>query len=124
MGMPQFDSSHGEAQRPERPAAQPPVDRNLLEKVLQETMAVVSVGPNELSALIDVGRRHAGQPLALEPVAVELVDAILRHRLPSINMQGPSRHEMLVQIAEAMLDDPRSEQRLKGLWARLTEAAS
>ncbi len=126
MGMPQFDSAPGDAQRPEQPA-QPlspknSIDKALLDRVLQETMAAVSVGPQELSALLDVARKYHGQPLTLEPVAVELVEAILRFRLPALQLSDPQRREMLTQIAELLLEDPPSAERLRRLWDRLKEA--
>ncbi len=101
----------------------PPPDKSLLERVLHETISPESMQPEELSALIEVGRRYCGQPLSLHPIAVELVDAILKFRVAHIATSDQLRRHMSEQIAESLLDDPQSEERLEGFWNRLVEAA-
>ena len=103
-------------------AAHRPIDASLLDEVLQNTLSLSSVAPHELADLIDVGRRYCGQPLAWQPIAVELVQVILRHRLSAVTATDGQR-EMAEQIAESLMEDPHSESRLRAFWDQLVEAA-
>jgi hypothetical protein len=100
-----------------------PVDPSLLDQVLQNTLSLSSVAPHELSDLIDIGRRYCGQPLVVDPIGLELVEVILRHRLSAATSSPAERREMARQISESLLEDPHCETRLRDFWNQLVEAA-
>ena len=85
-----------------------PADRELLDRVLEQTLARINEGvlfeAPDMNALKEVARRYRGQPLSLEPVAVELVQAALRP-----------------QVARMLIDDPTAHDRLQGFWDRLSQ---
>lgn len=99
------------------------VNPSLLDEVLQNTLSLDSVSPRELSDLIDIGRRYYGEPLAEEPIGIELVEVVLRHRLAAVAPQQDQRREMARQITESLLSDPSCESRLRAFWHQLLEAA-
>lgn len=130
--LPQSDPPQRDAGRsssPSHASETPPasaestgIDRDLLERVLQETLAAVTIGADELASLVSVRRALDRQPFS-QAVARDLVEVIVRHRLPGVPLSPVQREAMLQQIAAALVDDPRSEQRLERLWAQLGEAA-
>jgi len=104
-----------------------PETAELLENVLQETLAVCTsdepLDRGEIERFLQVARRHRGQPLAADPVAGELVFAVLaRH------FAGEFREEFwraaAARIARTLLDDPVAKARLERFWGRLCEEAS
>jgi hypothetical protein len=103
-----------------------PIDRALLEKVLEETLSASHHGApgsiTGLEALRDVARRYRGQPLVLDPVAMELVWAMLRSSFPKVREGSREWRTMSTRIAQTLLDDPVARERLKAFWGRLTES--
>lgn len=101
------------------------VDRALLEKVIEQTL--LSLGgsepssPEDLAALREVARRHSGRLFGLEPVAVEMVEAVLRDQLEHLRTHQ-SRRAMVVEIATTLYEDQDSHDRLLALWNQLSEA--
>ena len=74
-----------------------------------------------MNALKEVARRHRGQPLSLEPVALELVKAALRPQLGAL-ADTPGVYEKLsLQVARMLIDDPIAYDRLQGFWNRLSQ---
>jgi len=130
MSSPQFDS-----QGPLRPSrtdgagargpGHPTIDKDLLESVLRCTIAYYE-GDGQLTAeerhdIQDVVRRYRGGALRLEPVARELVEAVLRVEFrgrPGWTALWPG---IAVQIAEALWEDPVSRGRLETLWGHLAK---
>jgi len=106
-----------------RPLAGPAADPALIERVLRETLAASDTEQprdrQELAALREVSRRHPAEPFGLEPVAKEMVEAILRVRFADRFHGAESRSAMAARIAETFCDDPISAERLKDLWVRL-----
>ena len=100
-------------------------DPALLDKVLKQTLDAQSSGDpsanDRMRALVDVARRHRGKPLTLEPVAVELVEAVLAEEFPQPHTPPKLRQAMSARIAQTLLDDPVSRERLAVFWARLSE---
>jgi hypothetical protein len=100
-------------------------DRALLERVLRQTLADSDSGAAlddaDREALLEVARRHRGEPFALEPVAVALVHAVLL-----THFQGPSGSSefwrgVSLPIAGTLCDDPVMRGRMEALWDRLCE---
>ena len=117
---------------PDRPFLESPslprqvADLDLLEKVLRETLAVsdpeVPMSRGEWEALRQVAQRHMNVALSLDPVAIQLVTAILVTRFHDVACPDELWQTLARQIAETLWEDPTSQTRLHALWARLTEA--
>jgi hypothetical protein len=115
----------------ERPAPGPvPEDRaaeddGLLQNVLQQTLAAMDVGQvvddAERQVLREVVERHSGAELCLEPIAEELVSAILTVRFRCLDYPAGVWKSMAPQIARILWEDPASRARLLALWTRLNE---
>ncbi len=100
----------------------------LLESVLHATLTICAsdepLDPSDLQRLREVARRHAGCSTVTEPVAVELVRAVLEGHFPSgsfVEGVGPTA---VTQIAQTLLDDPASKARLERFWNRLVGEAT
>ena len=97
-------------------------DHAAFEEVLSETLnqkSFQAIGADSLAALCQVAQRYPGSKLTLDPIAVELVDSILRIR---INWQGRAAsywHEMSREIAVSLYESPASKERLVILWDAL-----
>lgn len=115
------------------PSDQPPADHEkasdggLLEQVLQETLfgsgAAGLLDEPLLAALVEVARRHPGRPLSLDPVMVDLVQAIVRINLGQYSRSDADWQAMSRRIAETLWEDQPSHERLERFWTRLSEAA-
>ncbi len=107
------------------PPSSPAPDPDLLETVLRETEELLdgdqAPDGREKDALRDVARRHGGDPLCLDPVTVELVQAVVGSRFRSRPDSVDFWREMVLQVARSLFDDPVSHERLRALWARLRE---
>ena len=107
---------------------------SVLDEAIRKTIASwrpqESVSKEEFNALKEVARRHQDKALELEPVVVDLVDALLKlhfaeHPNAHSGASPPdvhSRREMSREIATSLFDAPESQQRLHSLWAKLLEA--
>lgn len=99
-------------------------DRGLLEHVLAQTDqrngAAGGVDRDVLIALREVANRHRGLPFCLDPIACELVRAVLKGNFP-----GPADHppfvQMFRQIALTLFEDPNTCERLQEFWTRLSQ---
>jgi hypothetical protein len=101
------------------------VDRKLLESVLRETLATERcdepLEPRQREALRQIAQQHRGEPLTLEPVGVQLVDAILRSEVPVLAMAPETWRAMTAQIAATFFEDPGLRARIELLWNHLSE---
>ncbi|MEX2120140.1 MAG: hypothetical protein WD847_11145 [Pirellulales bacterium] len=115
----------GERRQEKSPGAEGAVDRGLLEKVVEQTL--LSLGgseppaPEDVAALREVVSRHSGRRFGLDPVAVEMVEAVLRDQLEQLRTHQ-SRRAMVVEIATTLYEDQDSHDRLLALWNKLSEA--
>jgi hypothetical protein len=116
-GTPAKEEARGEALDPSR-AASRLVD--VLDRALRLSSSSQDIDPAEAAALRAVGERHRGKELTVEPVACELVAAMLesfyRRRAPEL------WRRLARPIAATLLDDPASQERLEALWRSLNEA--
>ena len=98
-------------------------EQGLLEAILRETVPEMDVatplGSAEREGLRDVARRHAGRDLVLDPVAVELVQAVLRPSVPDAWTGGEPWRRLTCAVATAVFDDPQFRRRLEALWSGL-----
>jgi hypothetical protein len=120
------DGGEGSAGKPQPEGAQP-IDRGFLDQVLNRAFQggerpSAEVESATLDELRRIAKTYQGHPLTVEPVAVELVHAVLARR--AIRGEKPeSWQKMLTQVAESLFDDPASKERLEAFWARLCEAS-
>jgi hypothetical protein len=121
-----YDSNHSTGRPPPERDAEPKQTvpaRDLLEQVLRQTLngASETADPAALEALSLVAARHRGRPLELQPVAVDLVHAVLSAQFPGQFGDAAGARELSAEIARTLFDDPPSRHRLEALWSRLAE---
>ncbi|MEX0712151.1 MAG: hypothetical protein WD278_07360 [Pirellulales bacterium] len=101
------------------------VDRSLLEKVVEQTLLNLGgsepMAPEDVAALREVASRHSGRVFGLEPVAVEMVEAVLRGQFEQLHTDQ-SRRAIAAEVATTIYEDQVSHDRLLALWNRLSEA--
>jgi hypothetical protein len=121
------DSSQGTPTQPVSPAGRT-YERSLLESVLQQTLedseAGVPLEDADSQALSEVVRRHRGQPLTLEPIAVELVQAVLWTHYGRLASSPEFWRTVSAEVAQTLFDDPVASPRLERLWHRLGRIGS
>ena len=76
----------------------------------------------DLETLRDVARKHRGRPFELRPVAVDLVDSILRLRIGQGDASQLPPREMVEQIATTLAESPGTFDRLEEFWELLCES--
>jgi hypothetical protein len=102
------------------------MNQDVLDQVLRE--ALVSLEPSQwlrgegLDAVSGVARRHRGKPFALDPIAVELVEALLGLLLGRSAEGSRPWRRMAAAVAETLCDDPVASERLGALWRQLVKA--
>jgi hypothetical protein len=99
---------------------------DFLKQVMSQTVAGMTssreLSPQVYAALLEVAKRYPGEPLSLDPIAIELVSASLKVQMPAIAGREALSRRMYSWVASSLLDDPAARQRLAELWARLGEA--
>ena len=99
---------------------------DFLKEVMSQTVAGITstreLSPKVFAALLEVAKRYPGEPLSLDPIAIELVGACLSVQMPAIAARDALSRRMYAWVASSLLDDPAARQRLAELWARLGEA--
>lgn len=124
-------SSFGQEDRRPAPApAQEPAagesdsGRALFEEVLSLTQSSLEPADleahPELAAFFEVARRYPGEPLALEPMGLELVEAALSSHFRDLEMDSREWKTMVATIAGSLFDDPAAHERLIAFWERLS----
>ncbi len=103
-------------------------DQKLLNQVLTET-ALGELDDDQYSAedlrlLREVAARYPTAAFDLEPVAVELVRAVVGEPFRGLLGAQEQWWTITYEIAQTLFNDPRSRQRLELLWIRLREAAT
>jgi hypothetical protein len=100
-------------------------DPSLLDVVMQQTLFAESAQEQErlesLEELLQVARRRRGEPFALDPVCIELVQTVLGAPIRALVISEEQWHVMTRQVAQTLCDDPASYDRLSTLWRRLSE---
>jgi hypothetical protein len=111
------------ANEPPQPAI--PTESGLLREVLQHTTEIGGPGRplerRESEALAAVARRYRGQSLDVEPVATELVGAMLIALFPPSPNSADQRAAVARHVAQTLLEDPRCQERLAAIWKRCCE---
>ena len=120
---PAAEATHAEPQEADDAGPAP----DFLKEVMSQTVAGITstreLSPKVFTALLEVAKRYPGEPLSLDPVAIELVGACLAVQMPAIAAREALARRMFAWVASSLLEDPAARQRLAELWARLGEAA-
>src|SRR5687768_11543543 len=104
------DPSHPEREKlPDRPDLE-----GLLEQALDVPRESDAANQIDVDALRAVVRRHRSAPFALDPMAVEMVEILLRSYFGAGDWSGPS-----LQIARTLFEDPVGRERMERLWNQL-----
>jgi hypothetical protein len=123
----QNDGESYYAAGPEQPKPAEPGDSPLFEQVLRETLAASGLGgalsAEELDGLVAVARRHAGQPLVLDPIAVDMVESLVLKRFGHLHRDADYWRNVAREIATALFEVPQSQARITRLWQQLAELA-
>jgi len=81
------------------------------------------VSPEEIAALQAVAKRHGHVPLTLDPVAIELVEAIVLVNYGHLQRHSEVWQKTAKKIATLLCDAPESHARLENLWHKLVESS-
>ena len=98
--------------------------RELLDSVLRRTAedgSGATLDAADRDAFEEVARRYRGQPLTLEPVAVELVQAVLSVHFQGFSCPREALRQLSSEVAQTILDDPVAGPRLEAFWGRFGE---
>ena len=128
MGSGRPDERSSNSVGPGKPADRldelPPAD--VLEDVVRQTLAGQqpgSVGAEEIEALQQIAKQYGGVPLELQPVAGELVTALLKLRFRSLGLSDEVWQNVGRRVAGTLLDDPVAGDRFRQLWRQLGGAS-
>jgi hypothetical protein len=112
--------------REEYAAEAPALDAGALDAVLRATLESAEsderVTSEEVAALRDVARRHGPRPLVLDPIAIDLVQALILVNYGALRRPPEVWQATAAKIATLLFDSPTTRARLENLWARLHEA--
>lgn len=99
---------------------------DLLDRILEETRLGESGADEDRAAglqeLKQVASRHSGAAFSLDPVAVEMVRAVVGPGCRKLAGSDEAWQAMTRSIAQTLFDDVRTRERLERLWHRLCEA--
>lgn len=106
------------------PAPESAVGSHMLDQILElasgGSLRAGFVEPDDVLAMREVAKTLAGEPFTLEPVAVELIRAVLNVQFQKAGIPPATVEAMARQIAATLCDDPSARQRLEALWVALT----
>jgi hypothetical protein len=98
------------------------VSAEFLERVLAQTEAAAAdseaIRPAEREALLSVAKKYRGQQLCLDPIGVDLVQAMLTSQFPG---NGVNWRSVAADVAFVLMDDPVSLPKVESLWTHLSE---
>ncbi len=101
------------------------VTQDLLQSVLEQTDAASrgddALDPQQRLALDGVVRRYRGQPFSLDPIATEMVRAMLTTEFRDRPEWADAWEAVSGHVAQTLWEDQVSRDRLDALWLRLSE---
>jgi hypothetical protein len=107
-----------------KPTDEPAVGSQMLDQILELALGGAPqagfVEPEDVTAMRKVAKKLAGHSFALEPVVVELIQAVLQLQFEKAGIPSATVHAMARQIATTLYDDPSARARLEALWAGLS----
>ncbi len=125
-GQPDFEQFRSSSEIPSGSDQGDSTDPKLFDQVLDETLSVAgespAINPEDLQSLIKVAGRHADCPLTLDPVLIEIVQAILDARFNTKPVAANLWNAMARRVAETLWEDQPSRERIQKFWLRLCGA--
>jgi hypothetical protein len=116
------------SERQAEPEAGAALGSHMLDQILSLTSGGAPragyVEATDVQPLLEVARNLASVPFVLEPVAVELIHAVLQAQFSKAGLEAAQVRAMAHQIATTLCDDPGSKARLEALWNALVERVS
>ena len=119
------DGGHADVSyRPAEPAVSP--DEGALEAAVRTTLESAPgdarATAEEIAALREVAVRFGPCPLNFEPIAIELVAAIINVNYGGLYRTPDVWRAIALKIASALYESPAARSRLENLWRRLHES--
>ncbi len=106
----------------------PEVELSLLEAIVQQTAAALDeqalAHTRDLPRLRDIAQRHAGDVLTLDPILIELIEALLETHVPLLARSATLRSKVARSVSQTLFDNPVCRGRLELLWSQLLDNAS
>jgi hypothetical protein len=123
---PQGNSADRDSASEQQAESAPLIADDALDAIVRATLESADdeahVTNEEIAALAAVARRHRLAPLSYDPVAIELVEAIIQANYGPLGRPPEVWHATAAKIAALLLESPASRARLENLWSRLVEA--
>lgn len=98
---------------------------SLLDSIMQQTAAAFDdrtlAQTIDLPRLREVASRHASDSLTLDPVMIELIEAVLETHLPPSLQSSGFKTKVARAVAQPLFDNPVSRGRLELLWSQLLD---
>ena len=108
----------------EESSAEPAVGSEMLDQILELALGGAPqagfVEPDDVTAMRKVAKSLAGHSFSLEPVVIELIQAVLQLQFQKAGIPSATVQAMARQIATTLYDDPSARARLEALWAGLS----
>ncbi len=89
---------------------------------LSNSEAEGEVTAEEIAALQSVAKRHGNVSLTFEPIAIELVEAIISVNYGHLQRSDEVWKGAANKVAQLLFDAPEAHARLENLWHRLVES--
>jgi hypothetical protein len=101
-------------------------DSSAFEAVVRTTLEFADggekVSAEEFAALGEIARRYGPGELVWNPVAIEMVSAIIKVNYGALNRQPEFWQAVAEKIAAVLFESPAAKARLENLWDRLVES--
>ena len=95
-----------------------------LRETLERALVAAESEPRS-EALLDelraVASRHGGAPMALDPMGVEVVQALIRRRLGVPPERAGGLRRIAAEVAMTLWGHPEGRRRLERLWSSVAE---
>jgi hypothetical protein len=126
MSQPAPHDRIGPGEATDAPDARSGADAHALDAALRATLNAVEgderITPEELAALGEVARRFGAAALSYDPIAIELVHAIIQVNYGHLRRPPEMWRSTAAKIATLLYDSPTARARLENLWSRLIES--
>jgi hypothetical protein len=126
MSQPAPDDRFAARETTDAPADQSAAEAGALDAVLRATLDAAElderVTSEEVEALRAVAARFGDVPLSYDPIAIELVLAIMQVNYGHLRRKADVWRSTAVKIATLLFDSPTGRVRLENLWSRLIES--
>ena len=104
------------------------MEPGLLDSIVQQTAAALDeltlVQTRDLPRLREIARRHGGDTLTLDPILIELIEALLATNLPLLARSATLRSKVARAVSQTLFDNPVCRGRLELLWSQLLDDAT